>query len=170
MEDKARARWEPPPWEADAFEALKRKKDERAADEEISEAIAGLGAPGEPDVTEDAGAPAAEPPPVAPGESVTPAADERRASAARVEAMMIGLRAEEPKGVGRTWVIGAVAAAVMLLLGLALLVVGLSALASPGARTTAGLLAASIIVLFGGTCLGMGAWLVQRTLEAKGGH
>jgi len=111
-DDQPRRRFEPPPWEREAFERFEREQAERRAAEELEAALAVMRDQAEPSAAEDLGEeesrdrPAAVESPLtaeAPGPG-RPAPDDGLAPAppapvpdARVEAMLVELRIEEPR-------------------------------------------------------------------------
>ncbi len=151
--------WEPPPWEEGAFEQMRKRREEERADEEISAAVADL-----QDV------PAVSPGMPAPGLGAQREEAPRppdAVSAARMEALLVGLRAEEPRSGGSAWIAGAISAGVLVVLGLVLLVWGFTMFARTG-NVPAGAIGSTIIIAFGGASVALGAWLAQRTLKSKG--
>lgn len=162
---QGKAGWEPPPWEADAFEQMRRRRDEERADAEIAAAVADLG-------REES--PAAMPEPVqpdgpAPSAEAEPGVEAKATLAeARAEALLVGLRAEEPKAVSSAaWIAGALSAGVLVVLGLVLLVWGFVAFGRTG-NVPAGAIGSTIVIAFGGSAIALGAWLAHRTLKSKG--
>lgn len=92
-------KFEPPPWERDAFEELRRRREQEQAERELEEALrrARMAEPPQPAPLPDAQetAPQASAPPARAGQGVSdgkPQLDERR-----VEQMLIQLSLEEPK-------------------------------------------------------------------------
>jgi len=136
--------FEPPPWEREQFEQLARQRAEQLEAEETARAVVE-----QPSVF----------PPVAEGES---GVDDQQ-----IEAMMIGLRAEEPPLFGGTWIVTTMAAIVLGAVGLMLLVWGFTEAAKRGAGLT-GAMGAGILVVFGLGFCGTGAWVAFRTLRQQG--
>ncbi|MRS13229.1 MAG: hypothetical protein EG823_09240 [Actinobacteria bacterium] len=102
--DQEKSRFEPPPWEREAFDDFRRKQDEQKAQEELNAALRTVRE--EPQPAEPAAAqpnvPAGAEQPVAPGEPGNTAMQAPQAepvSQARIDAMLIELRGEEPPAV-----------------------------------------------------------------------
>ena len=156
-------KFEPPPWEQDAFEQLNREREKPAED------------PGAPAQAE---APGTEPPAQA-GEAEEPTEErvsrqeDRREKEAggeldegRVLEMLAALTAEEPRETYDkvSYVVGAGIA----VLGAVLIFWGMAALASARATGAMGFLAGAGLFAFGALFIGMGVWLVYRTLKQRG--
>lgn len=169
-QDHDKPRWEPPPWEADAFDAIRRQREAEEADAEIAAALEEL----EAEPAREQSAPAAadgsaeeplavpSPAPV-PAEASAPAPD----IDAKVEAMLIHLKVEEPDATRNAWVVGALGSVFVGVLGLVMTVWGLVAFAKVG-NVVSGGMAAGILILFGMGFVALAAWLMHRTLKFKG--
>ena len=177
-------RFEPPPWERDRFEEIERKRaDELDEERRAREALLGLAA------TEEAAEPAGqEAPPAGEAESAevavpvsdrepVPAPTDGTApsgtKAAQLDAMIIGLSAEERDTFGGdsfAWGMGA--AALLGFVGTVMLAYAVVALVrTGGAGGEAGTLAlagAGVVGFFGLVIMGSAAWLGMRTYGNRG--
>jgi hypothetical protein len=160
--DQGKSRFEPPPWEQEAFEAFRREQAEREAEQALEAALramksgeAPLPQPG----TRTSAEPAAESP-QAQSEDAKP-----RLSEDRIKALMVQLRVEEPPVAGPNVVLVNAVSAVLLVAGLvisleAVLLFGRTRGASQQALLLAG--TTSIIVLFVGVGFVAGAVALFR--------
>jgi Tfp pilus assembly protein FimV len=176
--------FEPPPWEKAQFEELERRKAEeaaRAAQAAAEARAAQEAAEAQPQVAEDAAtgaaAQVAEPviaadtvksvpkAPITPGEErLTQAGVSER----QFEAMLIGLRTEEPP-IGRgLWKISLVAGVFVLVVGLVLAIWGSVALMAARKTGATGALGGMVLLFFGVGFAGVGVWLAFRTLREQG--
>jgi hypothetical protein len=86
----------------------------------------------------------------------------------RVEVMLMGLRAEEPRPQEAYWKVTTIAGGVSALIGFAIMtwaIVAFMALSKSGPR---GATLASVLMLFGLGFAGGGVWLVIKTLREQG--
>lgn len=185
--------FEPPPWEADAFEEMARKKadaeaQERAERESEAEAAAAAAAAAraaEPPATGPTIAPppqpaakpgrAAEPPAEAPSaQPPRPAGEEKPATGAAVDdaemlEMLAGLRQEEPRINEQFERIGMIAAFVTGLSGVVLLFWAMGAFVAgmkrPGPTAFFG---GAVLAFFGGLLIVLAFWVGTRTLRRRG--
>jgi len=180
-------RFEPPPWERDAFERHAREQAEReaAAQEARAKVLAEEESARAAEAAEGAQASAAEPDEavvarlateaprdtvVAPATEVSqPAASAQKAEVdeKQVAVLMLGLRAEEPAALEGVWVVSMAAGGVVALIGFAALIWGGAALARPG-LPAAGTLGGVVLLGLGLGFLGVGAWLIFRALQQRG--
>ena len=159
MSDDVRTprQFEPPPWERDQFEELRRRREsERPAP--------GAGA----DVAPEQGVAA-----IQPAESAAPAAscagDETEVLPAEVEVMMMELEAQEPDAVAPFRKAGMILAVIVGIVGIATVVAGVVGLVMQGGRGGAmGALAASIVIAFGLLLVAGGGWLTVLALRQRG--
>lgn len=155
MQDEQRkGRWEPPPWEADAFDAMKRRREAEEADAEISAAIEDLGEEEAPAPPVPAAAPELAP--------VKPTVED-----ARIDAMLIHLKSEEPDATRNAWMLGAVVGVSSGMFGVVLVLWGLVAFARTG-KAAAGSLGSAILLLFGIGFIALSAWMLVKALKLKG--
>lgn len=184
-------RFEPPPWERDAFDELAKRKaaeDEaaRAAEEEgASEApTEGQNAPTAAAQPEAVTAPPAEQPaagpealtarpveiePEQPAQAAGPASGE--IDQAQLLEMMAGLRAEEPSVNEAVHSIGLFWAVAIGLVGLMTLTWSGFAFVRAAQATSGkqlGLVGGMILAVFGLLFIGMAIWIVQRILRQRG--
>jgi hypothetical protein len=114
-------KFEPPPWERDAFEELRRRKEQEQAERELEEALQRAKAAESSDETRQPGPaePAAAPVPPAPTEDGAAAADGSSGLDERlVERMLIQLSLEEPKATQHVGAFANAVAAAMAAAGL----------------------------------------------------
>lgn len=166
-----KAKFEPPPWEQEAFEALAAKRaEEQAARQALIEA--GLEVPG---LSVDAWAeePAARPAEAAEDGGAGPAADagqprvDRPAADKAAEALLFRLRQEErDEGHASKWV-GRIASAVTFVLGAAMLVAGL-AMVRTGGGTPVTVIGSGVLSVFGLAFIGMALWVWISTDRSRG--
>jgi hypothetical protein len=185
-EEKREARrFEPPPWEKEAFEALARKKaDEQEALEVLAAAQAAAGAPAveptpasqppaEAEVQSEAPAledePAAAAPagaesdaPAAPAASAAPSVDERQ-----VKAMLLELGREETTPTSHIQLISRIASIVTGIAGTGMVIGGISALQTAG-TTPVGVMGSSALSVFGLCFVGMAVWVWVRSNRVRG--
>ena len=160
--------FEPPPWEAEQFEELARKR----AAEEMTQRL----------LTEAASAKAAvaaakrAPVPVredAVPEAVVETAPVEALPAAKApetagaDVMLIGLRAEEPEVLKGAWIVPMVAGTPIILMGLAMGVMGVMNMngvkQNPAQQSTvSGVMIAGALAL-----LALGGWLVVKSLKTR---
>lgn len=195
-ETKEPPKFEPPPWEREAFEALQAKRaSEEAARVEAEEAAraaeeaatgaeaaaTGVAVPGgqtrvavPPVIPTPLAVPAVVPVeaevPQAAGQPAQPADDEAR-RAAQVEMMLMQLAAEEPSSDRAiAWVTG-FAALLVGPLGLVMVVWGMAGMVKADvAEANAGLArtVAAILLSFGVMFVALAMWLVYRLLKRRG--
>lgn len=149
-------RFEPPPWERDAFEEISKRRDAEQADEELTEAAEVL--LGEEKPAE------AVPAPVAPApQAQVPAVDE-----ARVQAMLAQLAATERTSGKTVLRVSMGSAAVVGLVGLLLVAWGVAAIAGSSKSGQVGTIGGAVLLLFGALFFGVAVWIVVRTLRQRG--
>jgi hypothetical protein len=171
--------FEPPPWEADAFEELRRRKSEedeaRAASAAAEPARADAG-PARPAAAGPA--PGAGPAPVeavpepdaqaGAAEAAQEAATGGQLDERQVLEMMAELAAEEPD-VRRTAGNVAIASAMLLIaLGGVLIVWGMAAFAGSRSTGTVGTFGGTALFMFGAGFIAAAIWLLVRTLRQRG--
>ncbi len=147
-------RFEPPPWEREAFERLGRAKDEEPP---VSEGGAAPGAGGP-----DGDRPAA---------TVESGAGRRQLSEAEVLELLAGLAAEEPDARAPATQVTLGASIVLLPIGVLLVFWGMAALARAGvAASGAGIARTGAVTLlvFGAGFIGSTVWLLYRLMKQRG--
>ena len=165
---EAKKVFEPPPWEQEQFDELARRKEaERVTAEAIATAVAEQATPVAPTVQPGAGGQDGEPA----NESVPTPMDQTAAEAEEdpnIQAMLIGLKSEEPPFGEEIWKVSIVAGAVLAAIGAVFLVWGFVAMAATrGAGVTASL-GGMILGFFGLMFASVGVWIVFRTLRQRG--
>lgn len=169
-------RFEPPPWEADAFKELelKRAVEDAQDDPEIEAAVAAAVGP-EPEEAQAGPAvrEAAENEPAAqvtrPAPGVSPAGEAVRKGELDEEhfaSLMARLRDEEPSA-ANYWIAWAVVGFLMIVLGAVIMVWAMAAFMKPDAGQV-GTTGGSILLLFGAGFIGGGAWFIYRGLKKRG--
>jgi len=177
MSDEARnnnGKFEPPPWELEAFEALARKRtDEQAALEALAGAIAPADAGAAPSestsvVTEeiesivDGSVP--EPAEVVVGdapkgpEGVPEKTEAQKIDERRVQAMLLELGREETANTGSIKLVARIASIVTAIVGFGMLFGGLMAIQSAGG-TSAGVMGSGALSVFGLCFVAMAVWV-----------
>jgi hypothetical protein len=153
--------FEPPPWEADQFEKLARK---RAADEEAERRRAqASGAPVAAEgVAEQLVTPAEEPVAPAPAQVAGQPLD-----AAGADIMLIGLRAEEPRAMKDAWMVTMAAGAPIILMGLAMAVMGVVSMNGAKQNAAQQSMVSGVLVAGALALLGLGGWLVAKSLKTR---
>ncbi len=158
--------FEPPPWERDKFDELKRS---RAEEEPVPEgADAGSLPPGE--VVLDApplGAFDTAPTPGASGGSEIAGIDEER-----LDTMMFELRAEEPSARQAGWQLRVAVAVFLLIVGTVMILWGMVALVKvtrieAEQRMLAGLVSLAFLI-FGAGFIGLSGWLGYQVYQQRG--
>jgi hypothetical protein len=173
-----RAKFEPPPWEQEAFEALAAKRaEEQAARQALLEA--GLEVPG---VSADAWAeepaakpaePVAEPAVAAREGEPAPAREAGRATIDRsaadkaADALLVQLQLEErDEGYASKWV-GRIASVVTFVLGAGMLVAGI-AMVRTGSGKAVTVIGSGVLSVFGLAFIGMALWVWISTDRSRG--
>lgn len=166
-------RFEPPPWEADAFKELELRRATKETREDTGTGAVGATAD-EHTGQSVAGGVADEPA----SRSVGPAGSESGAApaggaASRAElddevvaALMARLRDEEPSA-ANYWVAWVVVGFLMMVLGSVMLIWAMAAYMKPDAGQV-GTTGGSILLLFGAGFIGGGAWFIYRGLKKRG--
>jgi hypothetical protein len=106
---------------------------------------------------------AAEPSDASAGERVANGADVD----AVVEQLLLGLKAEEPSGLGSVWAFAIWAGAVLGLVGIAIGVWGLTVLLNQDLGST-GKVGGMVLMVMSMTFMGIGAWMGYRALRQQG--
>jgi hypothetical protein len=162
MSDQPKPRFEPPPWEQEAFERFRKEQDEARAREDLEDALREVRSP---DVTRAA---SAVPPPATPDASEK---QEPEAVAsgilpeAQIDAMLIELRSEEPSAapVSKGLMYGTIAfmttAGLYIIIRSAVLFGGVRA--EPGTSMLLATLLSFVVLLIGLSFLG-GAFILFR--------
>jgi hypothetical protein len=169
---EAKKVFEPPPWEQDQFDELARRKEaeKTAAELEAGAASEELPAAEAPEQGSPVAAPldqAAEPAPAS--TAVEPAHEAAiEVDDPRIEAMLVGLRREEPPFGTQMWKVALAAGAVLASVGAVLMVWGLFALAAARRAGATSALGGGILVVFGLGFIGVGGWMAYRTLRQQG--
>jgi hypothetical protein len=86
----------------------------------------------------------------------------------RIEAMLLGLKNEEPPFGTQIWKFSLTAGAVLVLIGAVIVVWGGFAMAAASRTGPLGSLGGGILVVFGLGFLGVGGWIAVRTLRQQG--
>jgi hypothetical protein len=163
-EKRAARPFEPPPWEKSAFDELEKRRQEPGPEEEArgiaeSETIAAdavpaaAGAKAEPDFVHTSGDV------VSTGGGIPES---------KVVEMMAGLAAEEPRPHESYWSVALAVSLVLVAIGAVLLIWGVAALVSSSTTGWIGQLTGTGLGLFGTFFIGMGLWLLYRTLRQRG--
>ncbi len=149
-------RFEPPPWERDAFLERERQQAQESeapvADQPAAPEAAPAEAPSEPEPG---------PPMVA---EKKPAVIEE----ARMIELMAGLAAEEPKAGAGLWRFAIGVALFLAALGGVLVIWGVAAIVGSSRTGAVGATGGSVILLFGGGFIAAAVWLTLRTLRQRG--
>jgi hypothetical protein len=174
-------RFEPPPWERDAFDELSRAKEAeegaaRAAEAaQAAEAAAAIevAAARASDVVAAADAEQQAATTAASGDrgGVTQAAvEEPSVSEAQVTEMMAGLREEEPTSMQSYSAIAIALSVFTGLVGVVMLVWARAMFVSAAARGTGrvGMISGSIVAFFGALFIGLSMWVAVRALRQRG--
>jgi hypothetical protein len=149
--------FEPPPWEKEAFEELRRRREQAPAQADAVEG-AESGVPGA--IEEPAG--------VAEEKPTTGDGSPRVVEDREVVVMLASLAAEEPNAQHGIHAVALSAAAVLVVFGLVLVVWGVVALVRSGRTGDVGLLGGSLFLFFGVAAVGFAVWLTVRTLRQRG--
>jgi hypothetical protein len=173
-ETQAKSKFEPPPWERAAFEALAaRRAEEQAAANMLAAAASAAGRSG------DAAIITAEEPPVsaldvAPAKGTdaravetAPASPAAPVDEASVQAMLLQLQAEERSDGSATKWVGWIASAITFVLGSAMLIFGLLA-ARDSAGKFANVVGSGVLSVFGLCFMGMAVWVWISTSRSRG--
>lgn len=165
-------RFEPPPWEADAFQELQRKLGEEQAEEEIASAIESLEADGaEAPVPANPAVDAArEAQTVGAGWAAKPdePVGEGGVDDRVVLEMLAGLAAEEPPATRGVWKVAIASALLLGALGLVLVIWGVAAVVGSKTTGVVGSFGGTVLLVFGAGFVAAALWLVVRTLRQRG--
>jgi len=161
-------RFEPPPWEREAFEDLERKRVEQ---QEAEQAAAPQAPPAEPEAAPEAQQSEAEKPEAAAqglGPEEGGATSEPQLDEGKVAEMLAGLSAEEPREYRSLWRIAIASAIVLGAIGAVLIIWAMAAIV--GARETGavGLTGGFVLLFFGAGFVAGAWWLTVRTLRQRG--
>ncbi len=169
---KEPSRFEPPPWEKEAFEELERRK---AAGEERSEAVVPATEEPAADVPLEKRVPEVT---KTPGDCGTDgsgvAAEQGKPNGATlpVEAVLIEmlseLRDEEPSSQNVIHGISIGVAIALLALGAVLVIWGMAGIVGSRFTGTIGLAGGAVLLTFGAGFVALALWLVTRTLRQRG--
>jgi ATP-dependent exoDNAse (exonuclease V) beta subunit len=178
MSDKdtqAKGKFEPPPWEREAFDALAARRTEEQAAQDLLAAVAAAAAAAEPEKPADPWqeVPLAKPDdvalivtaadPTAPRTDPAAAATDEKA----VEAMLLQLQAEESSDRSATKWVGWIASAVTFVLGASMLIFGLLAARDSGGKF-ANVVGSGVLSVFGLCFMGMALWVWISTSRSRG--
>jgi hypothetical protein len=166
---EAKKAFEPPPWEQDQFEELARRKEAEkgvheiavgTTDELTAQAEAPMDSRESPQNEKEilAASPASE----------TDNKQEISTEDQRIDAMLLGLRNEEPRFGTQMWKVALAAAAVLAAVGVVIVIWGIFAVAATSRTGPLGSLGGSILVMFGFVFVGIGGWIAFRTLRQQG--
>jgi len=175
MSDKqtqTRGKFEPPPWEREAFDALAaRRAEEQATVDLLAAAGSAAGQAGDvaaiaaedpiPTEVEFVLEPRADAEPV--GAKPAPVAVDDPA----VQAMLLKLQAEERTDSGATKWAGWIASAITFVLGAAMLIFGLLAARDSGGKF-ANVIGSGVLSVFGLCFMGMALWVWITTSRSRG--
>lgn len=151
--------FEPPPWEKEAFEELKRKRGQEVAPPAAEEVAVVRAQDAEAVV-------ATEPKPQA--APVVEKQGEAQLDEKQVLEMLAGLAEQEPDLSKATRRVAFVTAIALGALGMVLVVWGMAAIVGLRGKGPIGLAGGAILEMFGIGFLGAAAWLVYRTLKRQG--
>lgn len=163
-------RFEPPPWEREAFEELERKRAKEAAETEVAAAVAAQAVeecqePAPKSREASQGGAACGP---AEGPAAGPAASGGQADEARMIEMLAELSAEDPPATRDYFTVSLGASLLMVALGAVLLVWGIAALVGSRRTGAVGSFAGTGLLLFGAGFFGGGVWMAYQTLKRRG--
>ncbi|MDZ4168397.1 MAG: hypothetical protein U1E26_01910 [Coriobacteriia bacterium] len=155
-------RFEPPPWERDAFEELQLRR--AVEPDQAPEAAGAAGAPEAAEVVVVVEPTASSPEPEAPATRSGP-------SDAEVTELLAGLAAQEPDVAAPAVQVTIGASIVLLPIGVMMLFWGMAALAkAASAQAGAGVArtGAAVLIVFGAGFVGSAFWLIYRLLKQRG--
>jgi hypothetical protein len=141
-------RFEPPPWELEAFEALARKRAEDQAALEMSEATVvpsetKSGQSAEPEAPEEQVA----------GKTAAQLLDERQ-----VQAMLMQLSNEETESTGSIKLVARIAAIITAFVGIGMIFGGMTTIKTAN-KTSAGVMGSAALSVFGLCFVAMAVWV-----------
>jgi hypothetical protein len=156
--------FEPPPWEADQFEELRRRREAEQAVRERAERLAAEAEAAEPKPGSEPAENVPEPAPRG-----TPRTAETGPDPAEVDLMMMGLAAEEPDVARPFRIMGFVVAAIVAAVGAVTVIAGIWGLVVQAGRGgVMGSLAAWVVIAFGLLLVGGGGWLTVLAMKQRG--
>ena len=154
--------FEPPPWERDQFDELRRRRELEQAQSDEAASAAGEAQPPPGAAPEPAAGPGG-------GRASRVRADGLERDQAEVDLMMLELASEEPDVAQPFRRAGMVIAAIVALVGFAIVVAGIAALVVQGARGgVMGGLAGAVVIVFGALLMAGGGWLTILALRQRG--
>jgi hypothetical protein len=168
--------FEPPPWERAQFDELARQKEaerqaeQEAAAQQAADSLAAAHAEAElivlpePVVVEATATVIAE---AASAAVRFEAAPKQPLDDKKIAALMLELRAEEPRSLEGLWAVSVGAGTITAVIGVAVFVWGVFALGKPGIGT-AGTFVGLVMLAFGVAFLGIGGWMIFRGLRQRG--
>lgn len=157
-------RFEPPPWEQEAFEELQKKRAENSAEPSVEQPVP-ASEPVEVVQREEVAMPIPVPPPVTKAPETEPA---KVVPDAKVLEMLALLAEEEPRETGALWKVAIAAALMLFCLGVVMVIWGMAAIVGSRSSGATGVTGGSILLMFGAGFIGAAAWLVVRTLRQRG--
>lgn len=162
-ERRAAKRFEPPPWEREAFEELQRKRAEvePKPPEPTNQTVVTEeqeGSPVEQAVSVTEG----------PAEEVAVAVEKNELDERQVIEMMALLAEEEPKLQEQTWKLALASALFVSALGSVMIVWGFAALVRARGTGVIGVAGALVLAVFGILFVSIAAWMAVRTLRQRG--
>ena len=172
-EKQGKPRFEPPPWEVEAFEALAAKRAEQEAEARaVAEALSAAAVTEAQDPQAPDGEPAesgsAAADPARETEQAAPAPARKEEPDSRlVQAMMLQLQREERSDGKSAVIVGVVAAGVTMALGVAMLIGGLN-IARTAAGKSSAVIGSAVLSVFGLIFIGMAAWVWVTATRVKG--
>ena len=168
--------FEPPPWEADRFEQLKREREQQNAEERMRQSAAEEQPPSlEGSSAERLASSESRTLQVAVVQRESGSAPEAQGEKEPAlpdgfEAMLVQLAVEEPKATAGAWRVGAAGAAVLAVIGFPLAIWGVFGLVRAG-QVEAGQAAAlggAVMLMFGLGFIAAGAFMAVRSLRQGG--
>ena len=156
-------KFEPPPWEKEQFDQPSEAQKEQRVEQETTEQPK----PAEVEAEEEEEVSAEK---VIQKETSTPPLAEGQAgpSEAQMEAMLVSLKAEEPKGDRAFWKWGLVFSALMALTGSVVMIWGIVAFQATRGTGTAGVAGSSIMIIFGAAFIAIAGWAAYKILRQQG--
>jgi hypothetical protein len=163
-EAAGKPRFEPPPWEKEAFDALAARR----AEEQLARAALAAASSDPWDEMPNEPAKPVEPAGVA-AQGGTPAAKsaEVRAQDPAIEAMMLQLRNEERTDATVAKRVGRIAAVITMALGLGMLIAGISLIRGANGTSIA-VIGSLVLSVFGVAFMGMALWVWITTSRSRG--
>lgn len=163
--------FEPPPWEREQFEELRRRRQEQERLEQLaaSEVVPEEQPPGtELQPAETARDAEVSQEDVASDQRMKEKPSREGTDEKMMAAMLLQLQAEEPARNEALWKIGIVFSVGATAIGLVLLTWGIVAMVRTGSLGATGVVGSTILMAFGGLFVGLGIWTAVRSLKQRG--